>query len=94
VPDDFGHGNARGLWFLNVNLHRDLLSLTNQQTSAWDTWRSATTQSKHLGNPDLAFSDRIAMSIEVAEQIADGFLRLGELAALVQCPPWIDRCQA
>jgi hypothetical protein len=36
---------------------------------------------------------RIAMSIEMAEQIADGFLRLGELTALVQGPPWIDRCQ-
>jgi Transglutaminase-like superfamily len=92
-PDDFGHGDARGLWFLNVNLHRDLLSLTNQHTSAWDTWRCATTRSKHLDDPDLAFSDRIAMSIEMAEQIADGFLRLGELTALVQGPPWIDRCQ-
>jgi Transglutaminase-like superfamily len=92
-PDDFGHGDARGLWFLNVNLHRDLLTLTNQHTSAWDTWRSATTRSKHLDDPDLAFSDRIAMSIEVAEQIADGFLRLDELTALAQGPPWIDRCQ-
>jgi hypothetical protein len=79
------------LWFWNVNLHHDLLSLTNQHTSAWDTWRSAATRSKHLDDPDLAFSDRIAMMIEMAEQIADGLLRLGELTAFVQRPPWIDR---
>jgi hypothetical protein len=37
-----------------------------------------------LDDPDLAFSDRIATAIEMAEQIADGFLRLGELIALVR----------
>jgi hypothetical protein len=48
------------------------LSLTNQHTSARDTWRSAARRSKHLDDPDPGFSDRIAMTIEMAEQIADG----------------------
>jgi hypothetical protein len=93
LPDGFGHGDARGLWFLNVNLHRDLLALTNQHTSVWDTWRSATARSKRLDDAETAFGDLIAMSIATGEQLADGFSRLDELAALGHGPPWIDPCQ-
>jgi transglutaminase-like putative cysteine protease len=46
APDMFGHGDAKGLWFLRVNIYRDLLALTNQHMSLWDTWRNATPPSK------------------------------------------------
>jgi len=35
--DAIGHGAARGLWFIRVNMYRDLLVLRNQPVSAWDT---------------------------------------------------------
>ncbi|UPK34151.1 transglutaminase-like domain-containing protein [Bradyrhizobium sp. 186] len=89
-PDDFGHGDARGLWFMNVNLHRDLLALANRHVSVWDTWRSATTGSKRLDDADMALGDQIAMSVERAEQSEDGFSRLGESIPLTKNPPWID----
>ena len=34
-PRNFGHGDARGWWFLRVDLHRDLLALANRQISPW-----------------------------------------------------------
>ena len=57
---DFGHGEARGLWFLRVNLHRDLLALANQPMSAWDTWRDATAHSRMPGDADIASGDHLA----------------------------------
>ena len=33
--DAFGHGPAKGAWFLRVNLMRDLLALNKQETSDW-----------------------------------------------------------
>ncbi len=73
---------------MKVNLHRDLLSLTNRYTSAWDTWRSATTETKQLSQSDVALGDQLATLM--AQQRPDGFSGLGELAALMQVPPWID----
>lgn len=45
APARFGHGETTGLWFIQVNLVRDLLSLCNQETSAWDGWRNAKSRS-------------------------------------------------
>jgi len=38
---DFGQGEARGEWFLKVNLIRDFLSLQGVYNSEWDGWRDA-----------------------------------------------------
>lgn len=86
-PDKFGHGDARGLWFMNVSLHRDLLAVANRQMSVWDTWRSATAQDRCLDDTDMAFGDRIAVLIEMIERSEDG---LDEPTALIRSPPWID----
>ena len=86
----FGHGDARGLWFLRVNLNRDLLALTNQHMSAWDTWRDITLPGRTVSANDLRESDRLAGAIETAEHAADGFGKLRELAAMRQVPPWRD----
>jgi hypothetical protein len=85
---DFGHGNAKGLWFLRVNLNRDLLSLTNQQVSAWDTWRDATVAGKTVSDAEAAEDDQLADAIETAESTADRVEQLRELAEGRQVPPW------
>jgi Transglutaminase-like superfamily len=86
--DDFGHGDAKGLWFLRVNLHRDLLALTNQHMSAWDTWRNATAHSKSLNDAETASGDHLANAIEAVECAADGITKLRQMAANSQVPPW------
>jgi len=58
--DAFGHGPARGAWFLRVNLMRDLLSLNKRETSNWDAWRMLSADSKQLDAETLAACDRIA----------------------------------
>ena len=83
----FGQGNARGLWFLRVNVYRDLLALTNQYTSAWDTWRIATDDSKRLDPLALAAVDFVAMKIKDFEAGAS-ITSLTEIAANHKLPPW------
>jgi hypothetical protein len=73
--DDFGHGDAKGLWFLRVNLHRDLLALTNQHMSAWDTWRNATAHSNSLDDAETASGDHLANAIEAVECAGDGITK-------------------
>lgn len=45
---DFGQGEARGEWFLKVNLIRDFLSIKEIYSSNWDRWREAA-QSMDVG---------------------------------------------
>ncbi len=85
--DMFGHGNDRGWWFLRVNVHRDLLALINQQTSAWDGWRNSTVASKKLTPTAFAAVDRIAESSAAVDD-PHQFGILQELAAANQTPPW------
>lgn len=85
--DMFGHGNDRGWWFLRVNVHRDLLALINQQTSAWDGWRSSTAASKQLSPAVFAAVDRIAAACIGADAPSQiGILQ--ELGAASQTPSW------
>jgi hypothetical protein len=88
AADDFAHGDAKGLWFLRVNLNRDLLSLTNQQMSAWDTWQSSTAPTRVLSEAEAVSGDDLARAIAAAECSADGFDRLRELASRRQLPLW------
>lgn len=84
---DFGHGDARGLWFLSVDLHRDVLALANRHVSAWDSWRSADAESKRLSEDDVAVCDRLAGA--AAEAVASGNVAILEmLAAKCETPPW------
>lgn len=64
--DAFGHGAARGAWFLRVNLMRDLLSLNKQETSDRDGWRMLSAESKQLDEAALADCDRIAAMTRTA----------------------------
>jgi hypothetical protein len=83
----FGHGDTRGLWFMSVDLHRDLLALANCHMSAWDTWRTAGEGQRKLGPDDLARCD--LMSAAVIEYTASGdFAALQDLASRHLLPPW------
>lgn len=84
---EFGHGDVGGLWFLFVNLHRDLLAVTNSHMSAWDTWRSADEAGKALSDEDLAACDRLAGAV-IAGTRAGSMPELRALAARLRMPPW------
>ena len=84
----FGQGSARGLWFLRVNVYRDLLALTNQYTSGWDTWRSVTDDNKVLDPVTLAAVDSVVTMIRDFEAGAAPLASLTELAAKHRLPPW------
>jgi hypothetical protein len=84
----FGQGNARGLWFLRVNVYRDLLALTNRYTSAWDTWRNASDDCKMLDASALAAVDLVAAMITDFETGASDLASLAEIAAEHALPPW------
>ena len=88
IADDFGHGDAKGLWFLRVNVHRDLLAMANQYMSDWDTWRNATALNKVVSDTETDFGDRLARAIVAAERSANGIAKLRETAPDVQVPPW------
>ena len=87
-PGAFGHGNDRGWWFLRVNVHRDLLALTNRQVSAWDSWRNSTEPGKALGTADFASVDRLAEASETVAGAPDRIAIFEEIAARSQTPPW------
>lgn len=85
--EDFGHGDANGLWFLSVNLRRDLLALANRHVSAWDTWRDVREESRRLSDADLAACDRLAAAVTAA--VASGNVAaLEDLAKDKLMPPW------
>jgi hypothetical protein len=86
--ETFGHGDARGLWFIRVNVYRDLLALTNQPVSAWDTWRNASPASKVLGGEVLAAVDSLAETIVELEAGTNGLDLLRDIASRSRLPTW------
>ncbi|MBR0896294.1 transglutaminase domain-containing protein [Bradyrhizobium tropiciagri] len=84
----FGHGAATGLWFLHVNVYRDLLSLTNRQMSGWDSWRDAAPASKVLTVNALAELDRLADMVTAFENGSQQFAVLDEAASGHLMPRW------
>jgi Transglutaminase-like superfamily len=88
APQAFGNGNARGLWFLRVNVYRDLLALTNQSMSAWDTWRNSTEQSKVLSPRACAAVDELVEVIEAIDVGSNQIATLKVIASKSQVPLW------
>ncbi|GKQ53182.1 transglutaminase-like domain-containing protein [Bradyrhizobium sp. Ce-3] len=86
----FGHGAATGLWFLHVNVYRDLLSLTNRQMSDWDSWRDAAPAGKVLKVDALAELDRLADLVTAFEAGLNQFAALDEAASRNLMPPWLS----
>ncbi|WP_074124789.1 transglutaminase-like domain-containing protein [Bradyrhizobium sp. NAS96.2] len=86
----FGHAATTGLWFLHVNVYRDLLSLTNRQMSNWDSWRDAAPAGKVLKVNALAELDRLAELVTAFEDGAEQFAVLDEAASRSLMPPWLS----
>jgi len=87
APEEFGHADTRGLWFLSVDLHRDVLALANRHMSAWDSWRTADAASRELSDDDLAACDRLAACATAALESGD-VQALESLAENHLTPPW------
>lgn len=56
----FGHGEARGAWFMRVNLARDLLAVSGHEVSDWDRWRDTPAEDRNLDDGALAWCDAAA----------------------------------
>lgn len=65
-PRRFGHGEAKGLWFLKVNVVRDHYALNGRETSAWDEWRTAPPASRLVKDRDIELLDCLAAKPEIA----------------------------
>ncbi len=76
-PERFGHGDARGLWFMKVNVVRDSYVLSGHETSAWDRWREALPAARTVAEEDLP--------------LFDGLARHPEAAAGNPRPEWLER---
>lgn len=86
--DGFGHADAKGWWFLRVNVHRDLLALTNQYMSRWDSWRLSTPASKVLSPVEMTSVDQLAEQSAAIDLNSGEFDRLKATASGCQIPPW------
>jgi hypothetical protein len=64
----FGHGDATGAWFLRVNLERDLRALQKQETSDWDSWRTAPTATRLVDEASAARCDGVAATIAIVDR--------------------------
>ena len=85
----FGHGDARGAWFVQVNLARDLGALLKRETSPWDGWRAAG-DGYALDAEALVLSDRLAGAAAAAQGLEPPAIDAELEAALVH-PPWTER---
>ncbi len=56
----YGHGTARGMWFIRVNVMRDHLVLNGSEVSAWDSWRNASAGHQLLDEDEQRVTDAIA----------------------------------
>jgi hypothetical protein len=84
----FGHGAARGAWFVQVNLARDLSALTKRETSSWDSWRAAG-EGYVLDAKARRLADRLAAA--AAAQGLEAPLLDAELETVIATPPWVKR---
>jgi|SRR5665213_132002 len=59
-PEEFGHGDTKGSWFIAVNVIRDHLALGDQITSKWDSWREADAKARTVESFSLDLLDNLA----------------------------------
>jgi len=83
----FGHGEARGAWFVQVNLARDLSALMKRETSPWDGWRAAGA-GYALDAEARALADRLAAVAAAAQGLEPPPALDAALAAALAAPPW------
>jgi len=85
----FGHGEATGAWFVQVNLARDVLALCKTEVSPWDTWREQQQTDDHLSDQALALCSDLADASAAMDQgrviTRD---RLDDILGRLNVPPW------
>ncbi len=84
----WGKGEIRELWFIEVNLVRDVLWLLRADSSAWDTWRTSPPACQTMTPDRLAAADNLAAWAHRA--VRDPALEHpgNDVLEAVQCPPW------
>ena len=65
--DWFGHGEDRGLWFIRVNMARDLMALCKHETSPWDDWRAMSAEERAVDNLGQSEGDWMADRVRMIE---------------------------
>ncbi|WP_299736427.1 transglutaminase domain-containing protein [uncultured Roseobacter sp.] len=87
--EDFGQGDAKGLWFVRINLARDFLALTKQEVSDWDSWRDQTDADKKAVREAIAQCDELAAAGKLLDTAETFDLdALDGLIASLQTPHW------
>ena len=84
----FRHGDDCGLWFVEVNLARDLLSLAGQERSEWDGWRSSQPADRHLDAGRLAVAASMADRARACSGLRGPDMAGGGAEGLPPPPPW------
>jgi hypothetical protein len=59
-PEQFGHGEVVGMWFIKVNVMRDHGALHGREISPWDGWRDAPSDKRSIDAGEMPFLDRAA----------------------------------
>ena len=84
-PARFGKSEAVGIWFVGVNLARDLQSLCKQEVSSWDAWREAAPDNRCL---DAAAVDFCETASDLAAAANDSAPPLSAAIERVLDRPW------
>ena len=87
-PQSFGHGDDAGLWFVEVNLARDLLALSKQERSDWDTWRACRPDLKTLDDARRASAGLLANRTQACQGLDGPDMVGGGVGSLPPPPPW------
>lgn len=87
--DRFGifNGNKRGLWFVAVELVRDVAALNRMEVLVWDVWGAMPEPSTLIGAKELAYFDQLAAVTRDPDGTFDDLMALYRYDQGVQVPP-------
>ena len=88
-PTDCGQQAATGLWFMRVNVVRDLLALAKTEISPWDGWRQIGPAKRTLDDTAAALTDELARMPSDADRLGTP-VRLPAEPTGELTPPWSD----
>jgi hypothetical protein len=88
-PTDCGQQAATGLWFMRVNVVRDLLALAKTEISPWDGWRHISPAKRTLDDTVAALTDELARMPSDADRLGMP-VRLPAEPTGELTPPWSD----
>jgi hypothetical protein len=88
TPADCGNAAATGLWFIRVNVVRDLLALTKTEISPWDSWRQISPASRALDDETIAACDDLASMTLDADRWGEPVIPSSTLTGTPMPPSW------